>query len=158
MNVTVDTKNLKMGETLQDRLRDALTQNFTRVMELFRDWDVDGNGTINKKEFRKAMNAIGVKVAVKELDALFESFDLDGGGLLEAKELGKVLRRGAGKEIQLKGELQAGAKGKIEVKAKNKRALRKSAKEGTSRRAGIEPTIENIRKAMEEVLKLQLQR
>ena len=39
------------------QLRGALTKNAVRVIELFRDWDDDGSGTITKKEFVKAMAA-----------------------------------------------------------------------------------------------------
>ena len=79
------------GKSIQDALRDALTSNASRVMDLFRDWDADGNGTINKKEFRKAIKALGADVPREEVDKLFDEFDADGGGLLEAKELGRYV-------------------------------------------------------------------
>ena len=47
---------------------------------------------VSKKEFRKAMPAIGLDVSVREVDALFDSWDQDGGGVLHYKELSKVLR------------------------------------------------------------------
>ena len=30
-----------------------------RVIDLFREWDEDGDGTVSKKEFRKAMPLLG---------------------------------------------------------------------------------------------------
>ena len=140
------------SKPVQEGLRDALTKNSARVMDLFRDWDDDGNGTISKKEFFKAMRALGVGAPKAEIDALFDKFDVDGGGLLEAKELGKVLRRGAGDDIKLASELEAGAQGEIVLKAKNRISIREHARDGRSARAGIEPTLANIRKAMADDL------
>ena len=40
---------------VQEQLRQILIDNAVRVIDLFRDWDDDGNGKVDKKEFRKAM-------------------------------------------------------------------------------------------------------
>ena len=42
-----------------------------------------GNGLVDKKEFRKAMAALGVKAEKAEINTLFDSFDADGGGTIE---------------------------------------------------------------------------
>ena len=138
----------KPGKSIQDGLRDALTANLSRVMDLFREWDTDGNGMIDRKEFHKAIRALGVRAPRAEVNTLFDTFDADGGGTLEASELAKVLRRGAGDDVKLAAGLEAGAKGEIEVRAKNKFSLRQHARDGNSSRAGVEPTIENLRRAM----------
>ena len=77
---------------IQQQIAAALRQNAARVLDLFRQWDADGDGEVSKKEFRKAMPAIGLDVSVQEVDALFDSWDQDGGGVLNFKELSKVLR------------------------------------------------------------------
>ena len=64
----------------------------TQVMDLFREWDVDGDGEVSKKEFHRAMPALGLDVPKKEVEALFDSWDKDGGGSLGYKELTKILR------------------------------------------------------------------
>jgi Ca2+-binding EF-hand superfamily protein len=141
------------GKSLQEGLRDALTANASRVMDLFRDWDMDGNGLISKAEFRKAIRLLaGSAIPREEIDGLFDSFDKDKGGTIDARELGKILRRGAGDDIKLAEELEAGAMGEITLKAENKIKLRAHAKDGRSARAGIEPTIFNIKTAMAEDL------
>ena len=38
---------------LSHQLRNVLKENAVRVIDLFRDWDEDGDGTISKKEFAK---------------------------------------------------------------------------------------------------------
>ena len=79
------------------QLRDALSQQAVRVIDLFREWDEDGDGTVSKKEFRKAMPMLGLEVPKKEIDALFDEWDPDKSGSLGIDELNKVLRRCAGR-------------------------------------------------------------
>jgi Ca2+-binding EF-hand superfamily protein len=76
----------------QEQLRDALSQNAVRVIDLFREWDEDGSGTVSKKEFRKAMPMLGLDVPAEDVDALFDSWDPDGSGMLELNELTRVLK------------------------------------------------------------------
>ena len=74
-------------------LRDALAKANTRVMNLFRDWDEDGNGLIDKDEFRKAMAPLGIQVSREACNDLFDTFDPDGSGTIEFCELNKLLRQ-----------------------------------------------------------------
>ena len=74
----------------------------------------DGNGMIDRKEFHKAIRALGVRAPRAEVNTLFDTFDADGGGTLEASELAKVLRRGAGDDVKLAAGLEAGAKGEAQ--------------------------------------------
>ena len=64
--------------TCARQLRDILSKNAVRVIDLFREWDEDGDGTVSKKEFRKAMPLLGLDVPKKEIDALFDEWDPDG--------------------------------------------------------------------------------
>ena len=45
---------------VQEQLRDALSANAVRVIDLFRDWDEDCSGTVSKREFRKALPMLGI--------------------------------------------------------------------------------------------------
>ena len=45
---------------VQEQLRQILIDNAVRVIDLFRDWDDDGDGRVSKKEFRKAMKMLGI--------------------------------------------------------------------------------------------------
>ena len=96
-------------KSIAEQLRTILSKNAVRVIDLFREWDEDGDGVVSKKEFRKAMPLLGLEVPKKEIDALFESWDPDGSGRLELKEIEKQLRRGA--DVQLDPKLQAGRVG-----------------------------------------------
>ena len=102
-------------------MRDALSKNAVRVIDMFREWDDDNSGAISKKEFLKAMPMLGLDVPKKEINALFDEWDPDKSGSIELDELNKLLRRGA----VLDAKLRDGAQGKIETKSKNKTQLRK---------------------------------
>ena len=75
------------------QLRDLLAKNSVRVIDLFRDWDEDGNGLVDRMEFYKAIIALGIKVPRKDSDALFDLFDSDGSGSIAYREMNKHLRR-----------------------------------------------------------------
>ena len=42
-----------------------LTTNAVRVIDLFREWDEDGDGVVSKKEFRRAMPMLGLQVRIR---------------------------------------------------------------------------------------------
>ena len=105
------------------QLREILSNNAMRVIDLFREWDDDNSGSVSKKEFRKAMTMLGFEVPKSEVDALFDVWDPDGSGQLTMDELQTQLRRGA--DVELDAKLRAGAMGRIETEKTNKVALRK---------------------------------
>jgi Ca2+-binding EF-hand superfamily protein len=109
---------------VQEILKEALALSATRVIDLFKEWDEDGDGTVSKKEFRKAVPMLGLDPVPSkaDIDALFDQWDPDGSGNIDYKELNKILRKSA---EGLDTSLQAGGAGKIEMDSKAKTALRK---------------------------------
>lgn len=87
---------------LNEQLRIHLTRNQVRVIDLFRDWDEDGNGFVDKAEFYRAMSALGLSISRKESDSFFSTFDPDDSGSIEYSELNALCRRRAGIESQKK--------------------------------------------------------
>jgi len=81
-------------KSIVEQMREALQSNAGRVIDLFREWDTDRDGTVTKKEFRKAMPMLGLDAPKKDIDELFDSFDNDGGGSITYDELKKILGRG----------------------------------------------------------------
>lgn len=114
-------KGVDDAHTFHSELQKALHKNLARVIDIFRDWDEDMSGTIDRKEFHRAIRALGFDAPRSEVDQLFNTYDKDGGGSIEYNEMNKMLR----KEMELKAGLKAGAMGDIEAKARNKHALRK---------------------------------
>ena len=111
------------GESMVERLRNALTGSWTRVKDLFAEWDADNSGTVDRDEMYRALALLGLGATRAESDELFNTFDADGSGEVSFDELRKLVRRGA--SIELDAVLRAGALGAIEVGAANKIAVRK---------------------------------
>ena len=82
------------SRTVGEQLGDALKAQAGKVIDLFREWDLDGNGTVDRKEFHTAMPRLGLDVGKETIDKLFDSWDPDGSGELTFKELQRILRGG----------------------------------------------------------------
>jgi Ca2+-binding EF-hand superfamily protein len=67
--------------------------NHVRVKELFAAWDLNHDGRVSKKEFRKAFEELGLAGHAEDVNALFGFFDTDGGGSIDVHELDRNLRR-----------------------------------------------------------------
>ena len=119
------TGRVSLHSYIRASLREALSRSATRVIDLFRLWDEDGSGTIERKEFRRAIRALGFDFFANnaEIDLVFDDFDIDGSGELEYKELNTMLRQG--QSVRLDDELLNGAAGAIVTEAKNVHRLRK---------------------------------
>ena len=85
------TLDMNSNKSVQDQLRELLAKHSVRIIDLFKDWDDDGNGQIDKKEFRKAIASLGVAAPRAEVDALFDTFDGDRSGEIDYKEVQKAL-------------------------------------------------------------------
>ena len=107
------TGRVSLHSYIRASLREALSRSATRVIDLFRLWDEDGSGTIERKEFRRAIRALGFDFFANnaEIDLVFDDFDIDGSGKLEYKELNTMLRQG--QSVRLADELLNGAAGAI---------------------------------------------
>ncbi len=79
--------------SIQEQLRDTLTKKAVRVIDLFREWDENGDGKVTKKEFRQALPLLGLDAAKTDMDALFDEWDKDKTGSITFDELNKLLRR-----------------------------------------------------------------
>lgn len=141
------------GEDAMGQLRAVLATHWTRVVDLLREWDEDGNGVVSRKEFLRALPVLGIKVNKAEGEELFATFDSDGSGEVTLKELNRKLRIGA--TIELDSRLQDGAAGEIVLESKNKVALRDGLQEGVSSLVGVSldassdvPIIEQLAQAL----------
>ena len=79
----------------EEQLRQALSQNLVRVTDLFRTWDENSDGTVNKGEFRRAVQLLGLHADPSSIDSLFDSFDPDASGTIDFRELNTLLRKKA---------------------------------------------------------------
>ena len=70
----VDLDESPDADPVSVQLAAALRKNATRVLDLFRSWDTDGDGTVTRKEFHTAMERLGLEVPRKEIDGLFSEW------------------------------------------------------------------------------------
>ena len=79
---------------MQDLLRKKLSNLGARVIDLLRDWDLDGDGYVTQSEFRTALHKYKCPAKPCDIDAVYRSWDKDGSGTLSLIELFRVLRQG----------------------------------------------------------------
>jgi hypothetical protein len=123
-----------LSEPLKDlgsiaELRAALLKGSTRVIDLFKAFDRDGDSRVSKAEFRAALPALGFATtgeAARMLDKVFDEIDDDASGTIEYAELNAALR--VREDVHLADELKPGARGHIETTSKNAISLRQQAR------------------------------
>lgn len=74
-------------------LAKALAAKWQRTVNLFKEWDVDGDGGVTKPEFARALGLLGIADSQRSCDALFDALDADGNGVISYAELQKKLRQ-----------------------------------------------------------------
>jgi len=100
------------GVTVQEQLRDLLRTNRVTLIDLFREWDDNGDGGLDKKEFRAGVQGLGYIVPRQEIDDVFDWINGDGNGFVEFEELKKALTDKALKEAAEAADAKARAEGK----------------------------------------------
>ena len=58
LNIQLDGTS---GVPIIEQLAEALAAHHGRVIEVFREWDGDGSGTISKAEFRQGLSRLGLR-------------------------------------------------------------------------------------------------
>ena len=104
---------------VSDQLAQALRNGSARVLDLFRQWDTDGDGEVSRQEFLVAMPKLGFDVPKEGILKLFDEWDTDGGGTLSFGELKKILSKRSDRSPGA-----AGAPGAAPPKAKLGAALK----------------------------------
>lgn len=67
--------------------KEELVKHKGRVVDVMKTFDVDNDGTVSKKEFRRGIGKFGLDVSDLELNELFDRFDVDGAGTLDVDEI-----------------------------------------------------------------------
>jgi len=79
--------------TSMRQMSEKLSGQAARVVDLFKKWDVNHDGTVSRAEFKRAMPLLGLSSHTPaEIQALFATFDPDGSGEITFRELYKMLR------------------------------------------------------------------
>jgi Ca2+-binding EF-hand superfamily protein len=75
-------------DKIQRQLEDELGRDANKGRELkkvFENIDTDGSGTLDKREFAKAMASLRVKLTTDEIDVIYDRYDRNGRGALDYK-------------------------------------------------------------------------
>ena len=83
----------RTDKSIPEQLVELLKEHSVKLIDLFREWDDDGNGALDKKEMRRAVAALGYEAPRKDVDAFFDSIDDDGNGWIEFHELKTALTK-----------------------------------------------------------------
>ena len=113
---------MEKPEASLDALRNMVETNHVRVRDLFKAWDEDKNGKVNKKEFRKALIALGIEANKEQMDLLFDQLDRDGNSCIDYNELHSACEED-GSVADAKKVAAGEAKARQEAEAKRAKAL-----------------------------------
>ena len=67
-------------------LRHALAGSLTHVRDAFHTWDTDGDGLVDRTEFRSAVSALGLEISLSVCDSAFDAYDTDCSGRIDHGE------------------------------------------------------------------------
>ena len=90
-NTQAEVMMPRQGADELTRIGAWLQSNMKKVVDLFRSWDASGDSLISPKEFRQAMDRLGLKLKADEVAALFARFDWDGSGGISYSEMRRAL-------------------------------------------------------------------
>jgi len=79
-------------KNLED-MRKMLASKARKLEDLFKEWDEDGDGQISRKEWKKALDAVGINHNDYMINRLFDMFDEDGSGELDFAEIKAALKK-----------------------------------------------------------------
>ena len=79
--------SIEMAEFIKFTLIESLSRTSVPVAELMMSWDTNGDGELNKQEFRDAVRYFGFAARDDEIDAVFDDFDWNHNGVVDIKEL-----------------------------------------------------------------------
>ena len=82
----------RKADAVSELITRALSKQRARVIDLFHEWDEDGDGLVSRAEFYKALPLLGVDASRKEAESLFNSWDPDESGSITFQELTRALR------------------------------------------------------------------
>ena len=76
-------------------LKKRLAESLTRVIDMFRKWDVNCDGEVSAEELRMALRALDIPHNDRTLDELVLQLDTDRSGVIDFHELNEALRKHA---------------------------------------------------------------
>jgi hypothetical protein len=82
-----EKRRLELKDTLRNRIGKM------DVVQAFRTWDTNGDGTLSKAELSSGLDKLGLSLLKGDFDTLFTEMDANGNGLVEINELEHFMGR-----------------------------------------------------------------
>jgi len=76
-------------QLMNRRARDTDTEE--EIIQAFRVFDKDGNGTISSNELRHIMSTLGEKLSDDEIEQMIQEADIDGDGYINYEEFVRLM-------------------------------------------------------------------
>jgi len=83
---------VEVDASAANKIKSALSANHEEVLDLFRQWDENGDGKLEKEELRKVIAMLGIEAPAHNAELVFDSFDEDGNGFVQIHELWHAIR------------------------------------------------------------------
>ena len=155
------TPRLKSGcrewqEEVLDELRQALINEATNLTSAFEKMDVDGSGSIDSKEFTKAIRNIPSLDVLSNAQILsvFNAFDMDDSGTLDVGEFGTMFADFVGDEGENLSPAAVSSPGSPSARVRNDEVSVLWKDRSSKRRAQIEKMI-SLSRSFNRVLSLK---
>ena len=85
--------DLQRTDSLKRQLGESILARGTTTNALMKEWDRNGDGNLQKIEFKQAIRlSLTLKASNEQIEELFDAFDGDGGGTLTIAELKPAIR------------------------------------------------------------------
>ena len=88
---SISAKSTFVNDVMFKRLELSYEIKNILIQEAFRMFDADESGFIDKKEFRKLIQSLGLEMNPKKIDELMKSVDKDGSGSIDYEEFASMM-------------------------------------------------------------------
>ena len=78
-----DAKAQDATVAVPEQLVTLLAKSWTRVRDLFHEWDASGDGMVDREEFVRAIATLGLQCGAEDAARLYAVFDVDGSGRID---------------------------------------------------------------------------
>ena len=82
------------GQSIAQQLQLIVRENYLRLLDVFKKWDVNHDGRVSRYEFAEALQSLGYSAPRADCDRAFDEFDDDASGYLDYTEIHRKLRQG----------------------------------------------------------------
>ncbi len=80
-------------EMMADYSLSDTVHNSEMLMDLFKSFDADNSGFVNKDELRQAMESFGEKMSPEEIEEMIQIADFNGDGLMDYAEFVRMMQQ-----------------------------------------------------------------